>query len=56
MRLVVYYDRDWKRYSFCSEDRMQRHPYKNEIPILITTDETIARSTMHILNKKGEAK
>lgn len=56
MRLVVYYDRDLKRYSFCSEKRMQTHPHEEEVPVLITTDEAIARATMYILNKKGEAK
>lgn len=56
MRLVVYYDKDLKRYSFCSEKRMQIHPHEEEEPILITTSENIAREVMHIMNKKGEAK
>lgn len=56
MRLVVYYDRDLKRYGFCSEQRMQMHPHEDEEPILITTSEKIARSVMDTMNGKGEAK
>lgn len=53
MRLVVYYDKILKRYGMCSEERTKIHRYEEEIPILITTSERIARAVMYKMNEGG---
>lgn len=56
MRLVVYYDRGMKRYGLCTEERMKIHQYEDEIPVLITTSEPIARAVRNKLIEEGVSK
>ena len=55
MKFVVYYDEGFKRYSYCSMNRIEKFGYySDETPILITPSERIARGFLYAMREQEE--